>query len=189
MRYAKYIEPTLNILIFGLFFVYLNKVETPSIESIIIMLSADLLNRVIIKYYSTRLISKGKAVLIKAKKSFWMKLSDVFSIITVIIMLGFAFIVLKPSIVNSLGIIFPAYIVLSYLIFSNKRGDFYIDSFGFIPSELLKKNYSWDDIENFRINNDSIQFKINENDYDVQITKKVKYQLENLKKTVPNTRL
>ncbi|WP_162533561.1 hypothetical protein [Dokdonia sp. Dokd-P16] len=114
-----------------------------------------------------------------------MKLFDVFSLITVAVLLGFTFIVMKPSIVNSIGIIIPAYIVLSHFIFSNKRGDFYIDSFGLIPTELLKKNYSWNEIENFRIDKDSIQFKIDETDYEVEIKKTIKYQLENLK-TVPN---
>ena len=103
------------------------------------------------------------------------------SLVVILFLTIYAFTGLESSIENKIGIILPLYIGLSSFLFSNKRGDFYIDQLGFIQPELLKKNYRWSEIENFSITDDSIEFKLDKEAYKIQITEKEKSQLINLK--------
>jgi len=163
-----------------LFFNYLSQVEEPSTESILILIAADLLIKICFKIYSVRLLSDGEAIRIRQKESNWMNFLHALPYIGFLFLAIHIFPELESSLKNKMSIFLLLYYGLTSFLFSNKRGDFYVDSLGLIQPELLKKNYKWSEIENFGIHNDTIEFKLEEKDYKIQITEKEKSQLKNL---------
>lgn len=180
MRNIKYIEFILSIINFGAFFSYVYFVEEPSDISLIILITIDLLIKISFKVYTNRLRSESKVVLIEQAESNWTKFTNNLSLVFTLLWATFVIINFDLFTNNKVGFVLPVYIFLALFLFSNKRGDFYIDKLGFIQPELFKKNYSWDEIENFSINKDAIEFKLDDKDYNIPINEETKIKLKNL---------
>lgn len=182
MRYAKYIEPGLSIAILICMLFYLLQVlGKPSLTSIIALIAADLLVKISFRIYLVRLLSQEKIVVIKEKKAFWTKLPIVIFSAVLINLVLFGLEDFKYELANNLEILLLIYISLSALFFSKSEHDFYIDSKGFIQPEFLKKNYSWKEIDNFKLTDGTLEFSLKDKEYNIAISDEIRDRIANLK--------
>jgi len=181
MRISKYIEFVLSLLVFTIWFIYFTIVEeNASLISIVILISTDLIIKLGFKIYSNKLLSLGTIVKISQKESRWNQILNITSLIAIIVFACYIFIDLEFSFSNNPEIILLLYIGLSSHLFLDKKGDFYIDKMGLIQPEILKKNYNWDEIDDFHLTNNAVSFIINSKDYVVDITDETKTKITEL---------
>ena len=93
------------------------------------------------------------------------------SIITLIGVLLFLFFVVKVDNINTAGIIIPAYIILSKTLFYNGFDGYIMDKSGIIQPDLWVKDYTWNDIGEMKIDDQSIRYLINSKVYKTRIDK------------------
>lgn len=153
---------------------FFNRDGDPKFEYIALWIGADLVINLYLLNYERRLISEGQLVLIQQKEPSWKKIVTGTVIALLVGYIVYVLVKYDMSLWKKLMLSFPFYGGLHNWVFGYSRGDFYIDTKGIIQPELYKNNYTWDEIHDFKINEDSISFGLNEKEYTIPVSREIR---------------
>ena len=131
----------------------------------LIYLGVETLERGVFNFYYKRLRKKGEIALVTNSMQNWKKVTIVLLVYIFILSCGYLLYgaeLLKGRVI--IQFYFITIIAINYL-FTLDNGYFYIDQLGFISTSYFSKNYDWKEIDKVELGENTINYKLKEENF------------------------